>query len=719
MAKIQPPSNSRSDSDSQSNTSRHTPLWLAIVLPVFAILVFLLLLEGGLALFGIQPASLTEDPFVGFAATPLFIPAPGPGGETMLTTAPNKKEFFNRQSFPEKKAPGSYRVFCLGGSTTYGRPYDDTTSFSGWLRELLPVADKGKKWEVINAGGISYASYRVAKLMEELVQYQPDLFIVYTGHNEFLEERTYRELRDTSPLVRSTVSVLSHTRTWSAFKSVLQELNLSPQINQEDRFKLGAEVGTILDQSAGPARYTRDDVLRNKILQHYRISLEHMVTLARSVGAQVIFVTPASNLKDCSPFKSQHTDGISKVALQRSEELQAMSRPLIWEKDWDMALNFLNQAVKLDPRFANLQYSRGQALLALGRFKEAKTALRIARDEDVCPLRALTSMDRIVADVAREQGVPLVDFKGLLERRMLSEQGYSILGKEYFLDHVHPTIEGHKILALALLKTLTDQGTVLPGSDWGEQAVAAIAAKIEGSVNQEEQGRALANLARVLLWAGKNEDAARLARQAVETAGEYQQVAVNAASTLATAYVRNGQPQIAVRQLYSYLQKNPSAVELRLKLGETLLDLRIRNLEAAAANLLVVIQQKPYYDWARALFGIDMIERGRPRIAYSSLMEALRLNPNNSDARAKLVQIQQSLQGQQLNPQPLKVQLERYPSSAPRRLVQGRIDASGKFIPDGIEVEFYENGRLKRFLDIEYGRVIGQVMKWDENGNPL
>jgi len=114
-----------------------------------------------------------------------------------------------------------------------------------------------------------------------------------------------------------------------------------------------------------------------------------------------------------------------------------------------------------------------------------------------------------------------------------------------------------------------------------------------------------------------------------------------------------------------------------------------------------------------------MIERGRPRIAYSSLMEALRLNPNNSDARAKLVQIQQSLQGQQLNPQPLKVQLERYPSSAPRRLVQGRIDASGKFIPDGIEVEFYENGRLKRFLDIEYGRVIGQVMKWDENGNPL
>ena len=206
MPNKQQQSDSRPESNASSAVSRRIPLWQALVLPVSAILLFFLLLEGGLALFGIQKASQTEDPFVGFAANvPLFVSSTGANGKQRLTTAPNRKDYFNRQTFMLEKAPGAYRIFSLGGSTTYGRPYDDTTSFSGWLRELLPAADSSKTWEVINAGGISYASYRVARLMEELVHYHPDVFIIYTGHNEFLEERTYRKLKDIPPLVRSAI----------------------------------------------------------------------------------------------------------------------------------------------------------------------------------------------------------------------------------------------------------------------------------------------------------------------------------------------------------------------------------------------------------------------------------------------------------------------------------------------------------------------------------
>ena len=202
------------EANSPKKASRRTPLWQALLLPVLAILIFFALLEGGLALFGVQPALQNEDPFVGFASNaPLFVSSPGANGKQLLATAPNKKDFFNRQSFAQPKAPNTYRIFTLGGSTTYGRPYDDNTSFSGWLRELLPAVDQSKNWEVINAGGISYASYRVAKLMEELIRYQPDLFIIYTGHNEFLEERTYREIRETiapGPLDRFTVGQNPH-----------------------------------------------------------------------------------------------------------------------------------------------------------------------------------------------------------------------------------------------------------------------------------------------------------------------------------------------------------------------------------------------------------------------------------------------------------------------------------------------------------------------------
>ena len=294
-----------------NKSPKRTPLWQAVVLPLVSILVFFLLLEGALALFGIKPVLKTEDPFVGFASNaPLFVPAPGPRGDQWLLTAQNKRGYFNVQGFPQTKAPGTYRIFTLGGSTTYGRPYDDKTSFSGWLRELLPMADSGRDWEVINAGGISYASYRVAHLMEELINYQPDLFIIYTGHNEFLEERTYGQIRDMSPLVKNTVSVLNKTRTWAAMNSAMRSLGLQAQEEEPNRDTLGDRVDTILDLTVGLDQYRRDDALRENILEHYRLSLERMVALARSVDAEVIFVTPASSQNDCTPFKSQHTPGL-------------------------------------------------------------------------------------------------------------------------------------------------------------------------------------------------------------------------------------------------------------------------------------------------------------------------------------------------------------------------------------------------------------------------
>jgi len=698
-----------------SKTSHPTKPWQAVVLSLSAILVFFLLFEGGLALFGIEPASQTEDPFVGFAAeAPLFTLLPGPKGEQRFATAGNKVAYFNQQSFAREKAPNTYRIFSLGGSTTYGHPFDDRTSFSGWLRELLPVADRSKNWELINAGGISYASYRVARLMEELVWYQPDLFIIYIGHNEFLEERTYRKVRDLPPLLRSATAKLARTRIWSAMSRTLKGLGISHQTGDDNRFKLSVEVDALLDRSAGLDLYKRDDALRENILKHYRIGLENMVVLARSVGARIIFVTPAANLKDCSPFKSQHTAGITDVARQRSEELQITSDQFALKRKWQSALHVLDDAVVLDPRFADLHYRRGQALLALGRFEEAKQALILARDEDVCPLRALSPIARILAEVAQEQGVMLVDFIDLLERRMLSAGKYPILGEEYFLDHVHPTIEGHKLLAVALVETMADMGVVRPETDWGEKAIDTVAGKIKDRVTQAEQGRALANLARTLLWAGKKQEADRLARQALDVAGEYPDVLVNATSLLAAIYAGQGQQEQAAKLVYSALEKNPLAVELRLKLGQLLLDRKQR--EEAAANLLFVIQQMPYHDWGHALFGIAMADRGRPQIAYPSLMESLRLNPNNPAASQKLAQIRSSLEAQTLDPRPFTLQLDYYPSRAPRRLVQGRIDPNGNLIPDGIEAEFYENGRIKRFRDMNHGKPDGLEMIWDEKG---
>ena len=98
---------------------------------------------------GVKPLSYEEDPYVGFSSQiPLFIS--NEGNEELLVTARNKLAYFNKQEFSRTKPENTTRVFCLGGSTTYGRPYDDTTSFCGWLRKFLPAADPDRKWELIN-----------------------------------------------------------------------------------------------------------------------------------------------------------------------------------------------------------------------------------------------------------------------------------------------------------------------------------------------------------------------------------------------------------------------------------------------------------------------------------------------------------------------------------------------------------------------------------------
>ncbi|MCJ7616726.1 MAG: SGNH/GDSL hydrolase family protein, partial [Desulfobacterales bacterium] len=221
-----------------------------LLFAVLTLFIFFVGVESALTLIGVKPFLVTEDPFVGFAKNiPLFVEQPQSDGTVMLATADNKLSTFNPQQFPKERGPTSYRIFCMGGSTTYGRPYDDSTSFCGWLREFLRAADPSRNWEVINAGGISYASYRVTALMEELSQYQPDLFIIYSGHNEFLEERTYRKMMEMPDVVVRINSILSRTRIYTAMKLALDSILKSSLDQARKRYKMTGEVDEILDHT--------------------------------------------------------------------------------------------------------------------------------------------------------------------------------------------------------------------------------------------------------------------------------------------------------------------------------------------------------------------------------------------------------------------------------------------------------------------------------------
>ena len=151
------------------------------------------LAEVGLRVLGCGRTTDAEDPsLVLEAVQPLFVLNRGTG---RYEIPKSRWTFFCPDSFDSTKPHSGFRVFCLGGSTVQGRPYSIQTAFPAWLELALRAADASVQWEVVNCGGISYASYRLLPILCEVLHYQPDLVIICSGHNEFLETRTYPPAR--------------------------------------------------------------------------------------------------------------------------------------------------------------------------------------------------------------------------------------------------------------------------------------------------------------------------------------------------------------------------------------------------------------------------------------------------------------------------------------------------------------------------------------------
>jgi tetratricopeptide (TPR) repeat protein len=491
-----------------------------LLLTIVSVGLFFGAVELILTLAGVQPLMVTEDPLVGFAGNvPQYIEAKRADGTVIMRTALNKRIMFNYQEFPKVKGGNSYRIFCMGGSTTYGRPYSDKVSFCGWLRAYLKAADPSRNWEVINAGGVSFASYRVAKLMNELKAYQPDLFIVYSGQNEFLEQRSYGALMKLPSWVINLNAALSGTRTYTVIKKMIEPL-MPVSINEaQSLYKMSGEVDEVLNHTIGPKSYHRDDTLRQEIITHYRLNLGRMVRIAHSVGADILFVQPAINLKDMSPFKSEHRAGLDKQAREHWQALYRDGIALDKAGNRREALDAYRQALGIDDRYADLHYRMGQDLYKLGQYDEAEKAFRRAVDEDIVPLRILPPMQRIVEEVASSEDVPLVDFPAILRKAYLSRYDNAIFGKEFFRDHVHTNIEGYRLLGLALFDELEKEGVARPDASWNEARRKQVQQEVMAGLDPSVEGRAMLNLGKVLDWAGKFKEANSAYKRALAILG--------------------------------------------------------------------------------------------------------------------------------------------------------------------------------------------------------
>ena len=437
--------------------------WFRVGAVLFGVLL-LVLFEGLCWVLDWGKPSHAEDPFVGFREIhPLF--ETDDVGENYVIP-PARLKFFAPESFAVRKGEDTFRIFCVGESTTQGRPWSKETSFTTFLELALNEADGSRDWEVINCGGVSYASYRLVPILEECLKYEPDLIILAVGHNEFLEDRTYGDIKNAPGVLAVPQRLFGSLRTFTLFRrAVLNATGQSAEAVPEHRPQLPAEAEPILDYHDSLKAYHRDPDWRAGVIAHYESNLLRMVAMAEDAGVPMVLILQPSNLGDCPPFKSEHKSGLSPEDRRRFEQFFARAKQL-YRSDLDGAIACLKKALALDDQYAAGWYELGQCYRTKGLASQAREALVRARDEDICPLRMISPLEEAFRRVARKTETPWLDAHALLE----ADCRQKILDGKWLIDHVHPTIEGYQKIADALVEKLAEADLANPAEGWQTRA---------------------------------------------------------------------------------------------------------------------------------------------------------------------------------------------------------------------------------------------------------
>ena len=412
-----------------------------LIAVLFGVLV-ITLVELGLSAAKFNPPACGLDPYASFKGEVPFLVETESDGQRMASINPALARHFNPVSFPLRKTAATRRIFVLGGSDVLGFPFLDQGSFSRFLALGLQALDQSREYQVVNLGGFGYASYRVERVFRDALNFQPDLIIVMTGHNEFLEKREYPAPGKRSPLQEK----LSRLKIYCALKSAL--------------FKLHAPERPLASRDVKWERFTLEPEMRGKIIGHYRFNLAEMARLGQEAKVPVLLLTSPSNLKDFPPFHSQHRRDMTPAELAEWEKYEKQSQALLSAENFAEAVPALQQQIILDPEYARSYYDLGLALLKAGPEQDAIYAFEIALAKDAWQVRALPEFNAFILSL--EDQAKVLDLGAIFEAA--SPQG--VPGRNLFYDHCHPRLQTQALIAKEILRKLAQDNILSLPRDW-------------------------------------------------------------------------------------------------------------------------------------------------------------------------------------------------------------------------------------------------------------
>jgi tetratricopeptide (TPR) repeat protein len=437
---------------SELSRSRKILLWSILLL--IATVLPLVLLEVGLRVAGVR---VSDDPYLQFGRVDSFFTRREIEGRDYYEVASRDVYREREVRFPVVKDRNTFRVFCLGSSASAGWPHPASEIYSVYLQEALQRAHPDRQIEVINVSAHAYPAYRSRMIFKEVINFEPDLLVIYAGNNEFIERRTYQTRASwLDPLV----AVANRSHLYRVLRGSPYAKRFFPEntLQAEEREHVRYEQWSKLEQLALELR--KDPQQFARVKEHYRYSIESMVTGAAEKGVPVILVTIPVNLQDWRPNVSYQA--LEGAALERWQPHYRRGRAALLRGEWDDSITELERAIALNPEHAESYFHLGHALQGKGEHAAALERFTQARDLDYNPFRAISDFNATLRDIAAQHAnAELADAALAFEAASVPQAP----GFELLLDYVHPTKRGNLLVAKTVFDALDSHRLLgAPGS---------------------------------------------------------------------------------------------------------------------------------------------------------------------------------------------------------------------------------------------------------------
>jgi hypothetical protein len=415
----------------------------SLIAALAAAIGLLVLLELGLRLAGLGTKSSDSQLKYQQVFLPVMRPDVGSDGRAILRTTDPRLPY---QQVTAEKDPLAQRVYFFGGSAMAGLGFSPNVTMAREFERVVgPCLAPDRRLEVVNLGMVALPLKKVRLLVEDVLAHgEPDLLVVCSGNNEFLELHARK-----FALVEA--SLLGRLKALTVDTNLYRLVRPAPAVRPED----------LVDANAGleqnDARVSEDrmiqevDVSEREIAavhREYEQHLEAIARAAREAGVPLVLMTVPVNWE---------WYGREDLPADWPAELVPGWKP---EDGWDEVHAVINERIAdapFDERWQWL-YRRALMLRAQGDvadLKHARQDYREALKTDPHLRRATDDMANYVRRVANREGAILVDpITGLVPAARLG----GFVGFEFFYDYVHFTPRGAALVAGILVNGLAKEG---------------------------------------------------------------------------------------------------------------------------------------------------------------------------------------------------------------------------------------------------------------------